>query len=84
VKYLKRAANKANPIAQNRLARVYIMGRGVETDPVLAIKWHLAAKAGGVGDPQLDDYMSKQSAETRAAAQTAAQQWLDFYKETRS
>ena len=35
------------------------------------------AKAGGVGDIPLDKFMQKQTPETRAAAEKAAQPWLD-------
>ena len=27
------------------------------------MKWHIAAKAGGAGDPQLDEYMGRQTRE---------------------
>ena len=84
VKYLKRAAHKGNQIAQNRLARVYMMGRGVAADPVQAMKWHIAAKAGGLGDPQLDEFMAKQSPEQRAAAEKAASEWVAFFAAARS
>jgi len=84
VKYLKRASLRGNPVAQNRLARLYILGKGVEADPVQAIKWHIASKAGGASDPQLDDFMAKQSRETRAAGELAAKPWIDYASQFRS
>lgn len=77
---LRRAALMASPIAQNRLAHVYRMGRGIAADPVQAVKWHLAARAGGVGDPLLDDFAARQTPEVRAAAEKAAAPWLEYYK----
>ena len=50
--------------------------RGAAVDPVAAIKWHTIAKAGGLGDTFLDEFASKQSAETRAAGEAAAKPWL--------
>ena len=51
-------------------------GRGMPADPTEAIKWHLVAKAAGAGDPELDLYASKQTAEVRDAAQKAAAKWM--------
>ena len=77
------AARKGSPIAQNRLARLLATGRGVAADPIAATKWHLVAKAGGLGDPFLDDFVGKQSAETRAAAEAAARPWLQAIAQSR-
>ena len=51
-------------------------GRGTPADPTEAIKWHIIAKAGGAGDPELDLFVSKQSADVRAAAEKEAKKWL--------
>ena len=80
---LKRAARKGSPIAQNRLASILTVGRGLPTDPVEAIKWHLVSKAGGENDPRLDDFMSKQPPEIRAAGERAAQPFIDAIKASR-
>jgi TPR repeat protein len=80
---LKKAARKGSPIAQNRLANVLAIGRGAEPDPVAAIKWHIVAKAGGVGDIPLDTFMQKQTPEVRAAGEKAAKPWVDAIKELR-
>jgi TPR repeat protein len=77
---LRRAAAMASPIAQNRLAHVYRMGRGIKADPVQAIRWHLAARAGGLGDPALDDFAARQTPEIRAEAEKAAAPWIEYYK----
>jgi hypothetical protein len=45
-------------------------------DPTQAIKWHIIAKAGGAGDPEIDLFASKQTPEVRAAAEQAAKKWL--------
>jgi TPR repeat protein len=75
---LRRAASRGSPIAQNRLARMFATGRGMTTDPVAAIKWHLIAKAGGLGDTFLDEFASKQTPEVRDAAEKAARPWLQM------
>jgi TPR repeat protein len=74
---LRRAANKGSAIAQNRLAHILAVGRGVAADPVAAIKWHLVAKAGGRGDIRLDDFMYKQQPDIRAAGEQAAKSSVD-------
>jgi TPR repeat protein len=81
---LKKAARKGNPVAQNRLANLLAIGRAVAADPVEAIKWHLVARASGVTDAKLDDFMQTQSKEARAAAEKAAQPWIDAIKAARS
>jgi hypothetical protein len=78
-----KAARKGNPVAQNRLANVLAVGRGLKADPVEAIKWHMVAKAGGVSDIPLDTFVQKQPPDVRAAAEKAAKPWLDAIKEAR-
>jgi TPR repeat protein len=73
---LLKAANRGSPIAQNRLARILMAGRGMPADPTQAIKWHIIAKAAGAGDPELDLFASKQKPEVRAAAEKEAKKWL--------
>jgi hypothetical protein len=80
---LKRAARKGHPVAQNRLANILAVGRGLEADPVQAIKWHTVAKAGGISDIPLDAFALKQAPEVRAAGEKAAQSWVDALKEMR-
>jgi TPR repeat protein len=78
---LKKAARKGHPVAQNRLANIFAVGRGLEADPVQAIKWHIVAKAGGVSDIPLDAFALEQAPEIRAAGERAAQPWVDALKE---
>jgi TPR repeat protein len=80
---LAKAARKGNPIAQNRLANILAVGRGVQANAVEAVKWHIIAKAGGVSDIPLDTFMQKQTPETRDAGEKAAKPWLDALKEQR-
>jgi TPR repeat protein len=73
---LRKATLRGSPIAQNRLAWLLSIGDGTAMNPTEAIKWHLIAKAGGKGDPELDQYVAKQTPQIRAAAEKAAQPWL--------
>ena len=79
-----KGARRGSPIAQNRLARILASGRGMKEDPVEALKWHLAAKAGGAGDTWLDAFATKLTPEQRAAAEKSAKVWLDAAKAQRS
>ena len=75
----RKAALRGSAIAQNRLARIFAIGRGVPAvDAVQAVKWYLISKAGGDADTFLDDYAQKQSPDVRAAAEKAAKPWLDL------
>ena len=47
----RQAAEKGAATAQNRLARCYAHGAGVEQSLVEAAKWNFIAKAGGIDDP---------------------------------
>ncbi|MGD1038179.1 MAG: tetratricopeptide repeat protein, partial [Roseiarcus sp.] len=53
-KIFLRAAAHNNPIAQNRLAHLYVSGRGVPRDLVEAATWNRFAKAAGIEDAELD------------------------------
>jgi TPR repeat protein len=70
-----KAARRGSPVAQNRLARILMAGRGMPADPAAAIKWHTIAKAGGAGDPELDLFAAKQSAQVRSQAEAEARKW---------
>jgi hypothetical protein len=48
------AAARRNPIAANRLAHLYVAGRGVPHDLVQAALWYGLAKAAGLEDAELD------------------------------
>jgi TPR repeat protein len=74
-KLFRLAAEQGNPVAQNRLARLYANGVVVKADPVRAAKWHLLARAAGVSDFSLDIVLSKLSEKERAEAEKAAEEW---------
>jgi len=74
-----KAAQLGSPVAQNRLARVLMAGRGMPADPTAAVKWHMIAKAGGAGDPDLDVFAAKQQPAVREAADQAAKKWLSTF-----
>ena len=61
--YLRRAAGHHNPIAENRLAHLYLDGRGVPKDLVLAEVWNGLAKAAGLSDTSLEAGIGKLSPE---------------------
>ncbi len=71
---------KGNAIAQDRLARILAVGRGVPANPVDATKWHLISKARGETDLPLDDFVNNLDTEKREAGQKAAKLWLDALK----
>jgi TPR repeat protein len=70
------SARRGSPIAQNRLSRILMAGRGMPANPTESVKWHLIAKAGGAGDPDLDVFAGKQSNDVQTAAKAAANKWL--------
>jgi hypothetical protein len=71
--WFERAANAGNPVAMNRLARLYAFGRGREVDLEKAAGWHLAARALGISDLELDGVLTAIDEETRRKAETFAQ-----------
>jgi TPR repeat protein len=75
--FFRSAAEKGIASAQNRLARCYAHGAGVEANTVEAAKWHLIAKAGGVTDDGLEQLVAKLSKADRAKAQQAATEWRE-------
>jgi TPR repeat protein len=77
---LKKAAQKGSPIAQNRLAHILAVGRGLAADPVEAVKWHLVSKAAGASDFKLDEFVRQQQPDIRSAGEKAAQPWIETLK----
>jgi TPR repeat protein len=71
-----KAAYLNNPVAQNRVARIFMAGRGLPADPIEALKWHMISKAAGASDPDLDVFTAKQTPDVRDAADKAAKKWL--------
>jgi TPR repeat protein len=76
-KLFQLSAEAGNPVAQNRLARLYANGVVLTADPVQAAKWHLLAREAGVSDFNLDLMLAKLSRDDRAAAEKAAEQWRE-------
>jgi len=74
--YFLKAAQKNNPVAQNRLAWMYATGRGIKAEPVEAARWHLIAKAGGVDDQPLDELIRKMNPTDRAMGENKAKPWI--------
>lgn len=71
------AAEKGSAVAQNRLARCFAKGLGVEQSLAEAAKWHLVAKAGGIEDQMLEGIVAKLPRGDRAKAQAAADDWRE-------
>jgi TPR repeat protein len=76
VGYFLKAAQKNNPIAQNRLAWMYATGRGIKADPVEAARWHLIARAGSNNDPFLEEFMRNMKPADRAMGENKAKPWI--------
>ena len=66
VKILRVAAAKGNPIAQNRIAHLYVDGRVLPRDLAEAAAWNAFAKAGGLTDQSLDVATANLTQEERA------------------
>ena len=77
VTYLKSAAEKGIPGAQNRLAYVHMEGVGTDKNLVEAAKWRIIAQKNGVADTVLDGMLAKLSKADRAKAEVAASEWID-------
>ena len=78
--FFRKAAEKGVSVAQNRLARCYVHGAGVEMNVVEAAKWHLIAKAGGVDDESLNQVLAKLSKADRLRADKGAAEWRDRFQ----
>jgi TPR repeat protein len=73
--WFRRAANADNPLAQVRLARLLADGRGVPKDEAEAARWYLIAKARGVDDDSMEEWLQKLDPEIREAAKADADAW---------
>ena len=67
-RHFRHAAARGNAIAQNRLARLYLLGRGVPKNIVEALAWHTMAQSQGLNDPWLDERLQDVSRADRATA----------------
>lgn len=66
------AAEEGSVIAQNRLARLYSAGRGVERELVRAAAWHLVSRARGANDHMLDNLVNRLTPDERKRADALA------------
>jgi TPR repeat protein len=70
--WTKQAAEGGNVAAQNRLAKLYMGGIGVEPDSILAAAWYIVARRAGLIDNEMEDFMAGLTEdETRQALQKA-------------
>ena len=65
-------------IAQNRLARLYAVGRGVPKNLVEAAAWHLLAAGRGLADAWLDQALKDLPPDQRTIAEKLAAQRADL------
>lgn len=77
-RWYQRAAAKGNVTAQTLLASQYLIGRGVEADPVRAFAWYvLAANQGHANAVRAREATAMQmTAEEVAAASRLAEDWI--------
>ncbi len=66
--WLKRAADGGNVAAQNRLAKLYMGGIGVEPNPIDAAAWYFLARRAGLSDPVMEDFLRGLTAEEQRQA----------------
>jgi len=66
--WLKAAAEGGNVAAQNRVAKLYRAGVGVEADPVTAAAWYILARRAGLTDMEMDDFLQGLTDEERKEA----------------
>jgi TPR repeat protein len=70
------AAIRNNAIAQNRVARLLAVGRGLPKNEVEACKWHILARAQGIADPFLDSVLNALSADNKAKVEAAVKRYI--------
>ncbi|WP_235769180.1 tetratricopeptide repeat protein [Rhizobium alarense] len=70
--WMKRAAERGNVVAQNRLSHLYINAIGTRPDPVEAAKWFVLSRRAGLKDPALEDFYLGLTDEEQKAGISAA------------
>ncbi len=75
VRAFLKAAQKNNPVAQNRAARLLVAGRGIASDPVEGLKWHVLARSAGVTDQWLDAQLATLNNNQRNALEEAVRKF---------
>jgi TPR repeat protein len=83
-KLFREAALQGSGAAQLNLANLYLKGRGVQADPVLAYAWADAAAANGEpgGQDLIDRLANEMPAGQLARAQSLAQRYVELYVES--
>lgn len=66
--WLKLAAESGNVAAQNRVAKLYRAGIGVEPDSIQAAAWYILARRAGLVDPELNIFLGGLTNEERKTA----------------
>jgi uncharacterized protein len=74
--YFLSAASKNNPIAANRLARLYATGHGVSKNMIEAMKWHVLARAAGIKDDWLDTQFDIMSAQDKEKVEASVRKFI--------
>ncbi|MCQ8783252.1 tetratricopeptide repeat protein [Mangrovibrevibacter kandeliae] len=82
--WLRRAANRGNPIALNRVAHLYKDGIGTPPDTVEAAKWAVLAKRADNSDPVLDDFFRGLDQGAQKSALEAANRFRSVRSGSRS
>ena len=67
------AAERGNAVAQNRLARAYSAGVGLDKDRIQAAKWHILARQAGESDLRMDFFVMSLRPDERKKAEALAQ-----------
>jgi TPR repeat protein len=71
-KWMRRAAEGGNVVAQNKLSHLYVNAIGTRPDPVEAAKWYVLSRRAGLKDPALEDfYLGLTEAQQKAALSAA-------------
>jgi len=55
--WMRRAAQGGNVAGQNRLAKLYVEGLGVEPDSIEGAAWYIIARRAGLVDHYMEDFM---------------------------
>ncbi|RFB78710.1 tetratricopeptide repeat protein [Methylovirgula sp. 4M-Z18] len=75
-KLFLKAAWMDDPLAENRVARIYATGRGLPQDLIQAGKWHVLARTAGVADQWLDDTLKQLTPDQWAEVQTQVRKFI--------
>ncbi|MEQ8826802.1 MAG: hypothetical protein RIC82_03365 [Parvibaculum sp.] len=75
-KWFTEAAVRGDPMAQDRLARLYFLGQGVTRDVAAALLWLTLAERGGIEDDTLKNAMEPEiTPEIRSKVVSELEKW---------